>query len=145
MRKINDAGLNLIKKWEGLRLESYDDGGGVWTIGYGHTDGVKPGQKITEAQAVRFLSEDLSWAESAVEKQVPVDLSDNQFAALVSLVFNIGQTAFSKSTLRKALLKKDYDEAAKQFVRWSYDNGKFIQGLKNRRLEELELFLKEED
>ncbi len=143
MSKINQAGLDLIKAWEGLRLDAYRDGGGVLTIGYGHTKNVKAGDRITEGTAEKYLREDLGWAEDAVNSFVSAPLTSNQFSALVSLVFNVGAYAFAKSTLLRKLNAKDYSGSAKKSVRWSYDNGKFIQGLKNRRMAELKLFLED--
>lgn len=140
---ISNRGLTLIKQFEGLRLRAYDDGGGVWTIGYGHTKNVKSNDVITQDQADEFLKEDIKWAEDTVNAFVNVPLKQNQFDALVSLAFNIGANAFAKSTLLKILNMRHYEDAAKQFIRWSFDNGKFIRGLYKRRLEETNLFLEE--
>lgn len=93
--KTSDAGVNLIKKYEGLRLTAYLCPAGVWTIGYGHTNGVQKGDKINEAGATEFLREDLAWAERAVNA-VGVQLTQQQFDALVSLTFNIGSANFKK-------------------------------------------------
>ncbi len=139
--KISQEGIELIKRWEGLKLQAYLDGGGVATIGYGHTKNVKQGDIITPMQAEAFLKKDLGWAEETIHDVVKVPLTQYQYDALVSLCFNIGAYAFTKSTLVKFLNKMEYDNAATQFVRWSYDNGKMIQGLKNRRLDETQLFL----
>ena len=109
MRQINDYGFAKIKQWEGLRLEAYQDSAGVWTIGYGHIDGVKKGDKITKKQAKDFLHKDLSKFEEIVSKSIKVPLNDYQFAALVSFAFNVGEYAFKKSTLVKKLNKGDYD------------------------------------
>lgn len=132
----------LIKKWEALRLEAYlptkDD---VWTIGWGHTAGVYQGMKITEAQAEEFFDEDVKWAEDAVNKLVRVVLTQNQFDALVSFVFNIGLPQFSKSTMLRKLNTGDYEGAASEFPRWNKQAGKVLKGLVNRRQEEMEYFL----
>lgn len=132
----------LIKKWEALRLEAYlptkDD---VWTIGWGHTAGVYQGMKITEAQAQKFFEDDVAWATDAVNKLVKVELSQNQFDALVSFVFNIGLGAFSKSTMLRKLNAGDYEGAASEFPRWNKQAGKVLKGLVNRRQEEMEYFL----
>lgn len=140
---INKAGLDLIKEFEGLRLNAYADIVGVWTIGYGHTKGVKKGQKITEAQAEEFLKSDLKWAEEAVSTLVSPPLNENQFAALVSLIFNIGASAFKRSTLLKKLNAGDFHGACMQFKSWSYAGGNFVPGLQRRRLKEMDLFVKE--
>lgn len=139
--KISQEGIELIKRWEGLKLQAYLDGGGVPTIGYGHTKNVREGDIVTPLQAEAFLKQDLLWAEETISDVVRQPLTQNQYDALVSLCFNIGAYAFTKSTLVKFLNKGDYDKAASQFVRWSYDNGKLIPGLRNRRLDETQLFL----
>ncbi|HCM2254009.1 TPA: lysozyme, partial [Salmonella enterica subsp. enterica serovar Agbeni] len=120
---------------------AYQDGGGVWTIGYGHTRGVKQGQVINHEQADEFLDSDLRQVESCISERVTVALNQNQFDALVSFVFNVGRQAFSDSTLLKKLNEGNYRAAADQFTRWVYDNDKFVQGLYNRRVAERDLFL----
>lgn len=132
---------DLIKKWEGLRLQSYQDTGGVWTIGWGHTGTARPNQSISKAEAQRLFESDIAWAEKAVDTRVTVPLNQNQFDALVSFVFNVGESQFKRSTLLRVLNQGDYQEAADQFLRWVYDNGEFIQGLKNRRVHERQFFL----
>lgn len=140
MRMVN---TDLIKKWEGLRLEAYlPTPNDVWTIGWGHTLGVKKGDKITKEQAEAFFREDIKWAEEAVNNSVKVSISQNMFDALVSLVFNIGATAFKKSTLLKKLNKADYEGAANQFLVWNKQKGRILSGLSKRRSEEREYFLK---
>jgi lysozyme len=141
MREVNQACLDIIKKWEGCKLEAYDDGGGVWTIGVGHTKGVQKGDTITELQADDFLQEDLSDATAGVQNAVKVMLSDNQFAACVSLAFNIGSGGFAGSTLVKKLNASDYIGAANEFPRWNKDNGVEVKGLTYRRYGEQQLFL----
>lgn len=143
MNTINKDGIELIKRWEGCKLKAYKDTGGVLTIGYGHTKGVKPGDEIDQKEADRLLKKDLKEFEDAVNSVVKVSLSQNQFNALVSLCYNIGARAFEHSTLLKHLNSGDYSRAATQFVRWSYDNGRFIQGLKNRRVDEMNHFYKD--
>jgi lysozyme len=139
-RRINAAGLELVKSFEGLRLQAYRDAVGIWTIGYGHTPGVKAGQTITEAQASQFLVADLADAESAVERFVTVPLNDNQFAALVSLTFNIGTEAFRRSTLRKKLNAGDYAAVPAQLALWIKGAGKTLPGLVRRRKAEADLW-----
>ena len=134
--------ISLIKKHEGLRLEAYlPTPNDVWTIGYGHTHTAKQGQKITEAQAEALLRKDITWAEEAVNKSVVVPLTQNQFDALVSFVFNVGAGAFGSSTLLRLLNSKDYDGAANQFLRWNKQKGVALKGLTKRREEERKLFL----
>ena len=134
--------ISLIKKHEGLRLEAYlPTPNDVWTIGYGHTHTAKQGQKITEAQAEALLRKDITWAEEAVNKSVVVPLTQNQFDALVSFVFNVGAGAFGSSTLLRLLNSKDYEGAANQFLRWNKQKGVVLKGLTKRREEERKLFL----
>ncbi|EBY1867554.1 lysozyme [Salmonella enterica subsp. enterica] len=139
--KTSDNGRAFIRAREGVKLAAYQDGGGVWTIGYGHTRGVKQGQVINHEQADEFLDSDLRQVESCISERVTAALNQNQFDALVSFVFNVGRQAFSDSTLLKKLNEGNYRAAADQFTRWVYDNDKFVQGLYNRRVAERDLFL----
>jgi lysozyme len=96
-RTINDAGLNLIKSFEGCILKAYQYVAGIWTIGYGHIRGVQEGMTITEAQAADFLRQDLSDSEAfVVSATSSVPTTNNQYAAMVSLCFNIGGSCPSK-------------------------------------------------
>lgn len=142
MRQINKEGLDLIKQWEGLRLEAYLCPAGVWTIGYGHTETAKKGMKISQAEADRLLVYDLSRFIEAVEDSVKVTLNDNQFAALVSFAFNVGAGAFKKSTLLKKLNNGDYSSAPSELARWNKVGGKVSAGLTNRRAAEAGLWVK---
>lgn len=139
--RMSKEGLDLLKQFEELRLTAYLDGGGVPTIGWGHTKGVTLGQTITIEKAEQFLSEDLHDAELAVWREVHYGLAPHQFDALVSLVFNIGVSAFRKSTLLKKLNASDIAGAANEFNRWVFDNGKKVKGLVTRRKKEQQLFL----
>lgn len=138
--KTSQKGLDLIKKYEGCRLISYKCPAGVYTIGYGHTKGVKKGQKISQKRAEDFLREDIEQFENGVKKYVSAPLNQNQFDALVSFCFNCGLGAFKNSTLRKKLNAKDYTGAAKEFLRWNKSNGVVLEGLKRRRNAEKDLF-----
>ncbi|MGL6034947.1 MAG: lysozyme [Acinetobacter johnsonii] len=143
--KISTNGIDLICSFEGLRLKAYDDGVGVWTIGYGTTvingTKVKKGDTCTVEQAKSYMAQDLKKFESAVN-QVKVPLNQNQYDALVSLAYNIGVSAFLNSTLLKKLNAKDYKGAAEQFDRWNRAGGKVMRGLTNRRAKERKLFEK---
>ena len=143
--KISTNGIDLICSFEGLRLKAYDDGVGVWTIGYGTTvingTKVKKGDTCTVEQAKSYMANDLKQFESAVN-QVKVPLNQNQYDALVSLAYNIGVSAFLNSTLFKKLNAKDYKGAAEQFPRWNRAGGKVMRGLTNRRSKERKLFEK---
>ena len=139
-RAVNAAGLALVKAQEGLRLEAYADGGGVWTIGYGHTQGVKPGDVICATKAEMLLEADLQVAEAVVTQLVNVALSDNQFAALVDFVFNEGQGAFAGSTLLKKLNEGGYALVPACLKSWIFDNGRVAGGLVKRRAAEAALW-----
>lgn len=139
--KISNRGLNLIKKYEGLRLEAYKCPSGVLTIGYGHTRGVKTGMRITKEQAEGFLLDDLKTYENAVNSCVKVPINQYQYDALVSFSFNCGTGALKNSTLLKKLNKKDYKGASDEFLRWNKSNGQVLKGLTKRRQEERQLFL----
>lgn len=140
MRVINSAGLALIKESEGLRLEPYKDTGGVWTCGYGHIKGVTEHTHCTPEIAEAWLEADLMSAEEAVSDLVKVKLSDNQFAALVCFVFNVGAAALGKSTLLKKLNEGGYDLVPACLRSWIFDNGKVIAGLVKRRNAEATLW-----
>ena len=139
--QISQIGLNLIKRFEGCRLVSYADIVGVWTIGYGHTAGVGPGQTISQQQADDMLQADVDSFASSLSKYIVAPVSQNQFDACVSLAFNVGTSAFAGSTLLRLLNKKDYEGAANQFPRWNRAGGKPVAGLTKRRLAEQALFL----
>ncbi|MDD6387620.1 MAG: lysozyme [Bacilli bacterium] len=140
--KTSNVGIELIKKYEGCVLKAYKCPSGVWTIGYGHTNGVKSGMQITKAQALNYLKQDLSIYEKAVTNYVKVPLNQNQFDALVSFSFNCGTGALKTSTLLQKLNSSDYNGAANEFLKWNKSNGKVLNGLVKRREEEKELFLK---
>ena len=135
------AGLALTQASEGCELTAYQDSAGVWTIGYGHTGGVTPGETITQEQAEEFLKSDVAGAETSVENLVEVDLTPNQFAALVSFTFNLGGGALAGSTLLALVNSKEFDAAAQQFGRWVYADGQELEGLVRRRAAEAKLFL----
>ncbi len=134
--KIGKHGLALIKEFEGLRLKAYIPvKGDVPTIGWGHTRGVKMSDKITVKTAEKLLVKDLAPTVARVNRVVKVPLTQNQFDACVSLAFNIGLTAFSKSTLVKKL-----NETPLQFLRWNKFKKKPLAGLTRRRKAEMKLF-----
>lgn len=141
--RTNAAGHRLIKSAEGCRLEAYQCSAGVWTIGYGSTKEVHAGLRINQDEAERRLGDDIEDAEDVVNRLVTVRLTDNEFSALVSFVFNLGAGNFSASTLLKKLNKSDYGGAAQEFLRWNKAAGKPLKGLTRRRKAEMELFLSE--
>ena len=141
---INDAGLALIKEFEGLRLEAYLCPAGVPTIGYGHTgDDVWLGKVISEPEAESLLRQDLWSSEDTVSSAVHVTLTDNEYAALVSFVFNCGAGAFKSSTLLRRI--NNYEDVGtviqEEFPRWVNGGGQKLQGLVNRRNDEIKLAL----
>ena len=116
--QTSQTGINLIKKLEGCKLEAYQCSAGVWTIGYGHTGAdVFKGKKITQNDAETLLKTDLKRFETAINNQLIVDLTQNQFDALVSFIYNIGINAFKNSTMLKYLNKGEFYAAAKEFER----------------------------
>lgn len=145
--RTNQASRNLIQEFESLRLIAYQDDRGVWTIGWGHTRGVKPGQEISRVKAEDFFEADLKEAESQVRWYVNGPLTENEFSALVSFAFNLGPKGFrdpvtkEPTTILKKLNAGDKIGAAEQFHRWVYDNHKKVGGLERRRAAERELFL----
>lgn len=134
------TGLDIIKKFEGLKLEAYLCPAGIPTIGWGHTRGVKLGQKISPAQAEGFLDHDYQEAEDAVKRLVKVPLNGNQLGALTSFVFNLGEGRLMGSTLLRLLNQGEYRLAALEFDKWVYSGGKKLNGLIARRKAERELF-----
>ena len=137
---ISKNGLDLIKQFESLQLKAYKCSANVWTIGYGHTKNVKEGDRISQDQANCFLMQDLYSVERAIIRLVKVKLNQNQFDALCSLIFNIGISAFKKSTLLAKLNNGDYIGAAEQFRRWNKVNNVVMAGLVRRRQAEEDLF-----
>lgn len=142
--QISYKGEQAIREFEGFRDKAYQDSAGIWTIGFGSikVNGirVKKGDTITYDQAVEQKRRDLAWAQTAVNQLVRVGLSQHQYDALVSLVYNIGETAFSKSTLLKHLNQMNFILAAQEFPKWNKAGGKVVQGLTNRRMAEKKMF-----
>lgn len=140
-KKMGKKGLDLVKRFEGCFLKAYKCPANVWTIGYGHTKTVKPGQLITHEEAEELLKKDMKEFENHVNKLVKVELTQNQFDALVSFTFNVGAGALKRSTLLKKLNRGDYDGAANEFRRWNRGGGRVLRGLVRRRAAEKDLFL----
>ena len=145
-RSMSAKGIALLKAHEGLRLQAYQDTGKVWTIGYGHTTAagglkVYSGLTITHEEAEQLLKDDLArMTYPVIDRLVKAPLTQGQFDALASFIFNLGERQVSKSTLLRLLNAKDYDGASGQFGRWVYDNGRKLNGLIKRRAAERELF-----
>ena len=140
-RKIGQAGLALIKQYEGCRLAAYRCAAGVWTIGYGHTAGVHSGMTIPQAQADAYLQQDIAKFEGYVNNPayVPIteQLNQNQFDALVSFAFNLGA-----GNLRKLCKGRTAAQIAQAMTQYCKANGKVLAGLRRRRAAEQALFNK---
>lgn len=136
--------VNIIKKWEGLKLEAYPDpatGGAPWTIGYGATGpGIVKGVRWTQRQAEDRLAIDIDRFMKGVRSVVKGKVRDTELAAMTSLAYNIGVSAFKSSTLLRKFNAGDKEGAANQFPRWNKAGGKVMRGLTNRRLDEQALF-----
>lgn len=134
-------GLQLIKDFEGLRLGSYKCPAGVWTIGYGHTKGVKQGQVIDQSKADDYLVEDIAPIERLLN-DLRINFRQEQFDALVSWIFNLGASAFQRSTLYIRIGTNASDEEiTDQIIKWVNAAGKPLVGLKKRRIAEANMFL----
>lgn len=134
--------FDLIKCFEGFRARAYYCPGRVLTIGYGTTKGVKLGDKITHEEALKKLSNEVYPLAALVSSAIIVPLNQHQFDALVSFAYNIGITAFRKSTLLKKLNAGRFNDIPSELLRWSYANGHFLGGLRERRKAEGALFTK---
>lgn len=138
---IGQAGIDLIKRFEGCRLESYQDSVGVWTIGYGHTQGVYAGQRITQEDAEALLRADLKSFSKKVSLLVGDKVNQQQFDALVSFAYNLGVGNLKSSTLLKRVLANPNDpDIETQFNKWVYAGGKILNGLVKRRQAEADLY-----
>jgi lysozyme len=145
--KTSEAGKNLIKEFEGFRATAYICPAGVVTVGYGTTrikgNAVQLGTTITTDEADVLLEEDLKKFEDAVNQNVRVEITQNQFDALVAFVYNVGAGNFKKSTLLKKINDEDFTVAADEFLKWNKAGGKVLKGLTRRRTAERELFLRD--
>lgn len=140
--EISDKGLKQIAEFEGLRTKAYKCKAGVWTIGVGHTNGVNPGDIITEEKAMELFKKDIKVSVHNVNKLVKVKLEQYQFDMLVSFVFNFGAGAFADSTLLKKLNLGDFKGAVAEFPKWKYIKKVPDKGLLNRRMTEKKIFEK---
>ena len=137
---ISDKGTNLIREFEGFRSHAYQDIGGVWTIGYGHTKNVHEGDIISSAQAEALLVKELKQYENYVNDLVEVPLFKYQFDALVSWTYNLGPTNLKNSTMLVLLNKGRYDLVPDEMRKWNKVNGTVVEGLVVRRDKEARLF-----
>lgn len=141
--KIGDKGLDLIKKFEGFSDKEYICPAGKATIGYGHVILASESfeEPMTRLEAENLLKKDLEPRQKSLNSFLKVNINQNQFDALMSLIYNIGTGNFQKSTLLKFVNDRLFDKVPDQFRRWSYVNGKISKGLANRREEEIKLWL----
>lgn len=140
--RMSDYAFQRLKEFEGFRAEAYKCPAGVWTIGYGHTLGVRRGQRITQEEASALLAKDVeSFEKFLVNEPYAEELTQGQWDALVDFLFNLGQGNFSRSTLRKKILK-DIDDVTipNEFRRWNKANGKVLPGLVRRREWEAQMY-----
>lgn len=144
---INQAGIDLIKKWEGFKAETYRCSAGVLTIGYGTTKAAgvgidpQPGMRITEAEAEAYLRKTVDKFAASIRSSITAPINENEFAAFVSLAYNIGPGAFRKSSALKHFNAGDKAKAADAILLWNKAGGRVLKGLQNRRAEERALFL----
>jgi len=139
--KASNILIEKLKKMENCRLTAYQDSAGVWTIGYGHTAGVKKGDRITQFQAEQFLKEDLAKFEAVANKCRRIT-TQGKFDAILDFIYNCGPAKFNGSTLKQYIEsgRKDW-EVQEQFLRWVNAGGKKLGGLVSRRIWEANRFL----
>lgn len=141
---ITELAFKKIKEFEGCRLQAYQDAAGVWTIGYGHTYGVRPGDKISQQYADDLLKEDIERAERqlmALHDSEILNMTPQQLDAVVSFVFNLGIKRWQYSTLRRCImLGKPKDVIRKEWMQWVRAGGKQLPGLVKRRQWEFNRF-----
>ena len=137
----SQKGIDLIKEFEGCVLKAYKCPAGVWTIGYGTTQGVRPNMVITQAQAETFLKRDIKPVESVLNG-MGINYTQGQFDALVDFIYNLGEGNFKKSTMYKNIMaRKSNVEITDQMVKWVNAGGRPLAGLMRRRVAEANMFL----
>lgn len=146
MAKINEAGLDLIKEFEGCKLKAYKCPAGVWTVGYGLTSRagfikVEEGTTITQAEADYYMEQVVQKFAGEIAPHITAPINENEMAAFTSLAYNIGTTAFKKSSALKHFNAGDKLKAAYSITLWNKAGGKVLKGLERRRAAEKELFL----
>jgi len=138
--QISEEGKQLIKKFEGCRLEAYKCSAGVWTIGYGRTTNVEEGDTCTQEEAEKWLNEELVVYGAYVNDAVLITLEQNEFDALVAWTYNLGSTNLNNSTMLRVLNENQKEDVPHQMRRWNKANGKVLEGLVRRREAEALLF-----
>ncbi len=140
-REYSKGALALTERFEGCKLAAYQDSVGVWTIGYGHTFGVRKGDTCTPEQAEAWLRVDLAAAQKFVNIHVQTEITQGEFDALVDFVFNLGCGSLEHSTLLRLVNARQFEAAAKEFVKWDHAGGKEVAGLLRRRQAEAAEFV----
>ena len=138
--KASLKAYEIVKEFEGLRLMPYQDIVGVWTVGYGSTTDVTPGEKITQAEADDRLAKDMDEAERCLNNNVSVELNQNQIDALCSWIFNLGCKRFHASTMLRKINEGQFDQASVEMRKWDMAGGKQVDWLIKRRIAESKLF-----
>lgn len=145
--KISQAGIDLIRRFEGCKLKPYLCPAGYWTVGYGHVIGngkTKPEKQLyTQEEVNELLRTDLVRFEQGVLRYCPVHLTQFEFDSLVSFSFNLGLGVLQRSTLRRKILRKDGEGAAKEILKYNKAGGQVLKGLTRRREAEYRMFTKE--
>ena len=139
--KPSDELIAFLKGWEALRLDAYLDAVGVPTIGYGRTADVKMGDTCTAEQAEKWLRDEVDETWHAIDTFIRQTLAQHEMDAVVSLTYNVGVGAISKSTLLSRLNNGDFGSAADEFLRWNKAGGKVLAGLTKRRKAERAMFV----
>lgn len=144
---MNQAGLALLKSFEGWRAEAYQDATGVWTIGYGHTSmagppAVVPGMTISRVEGAEILQRDLARFAEQVLPLITVRLNANQRSALLSFAYNVGPGNFAKSSVLRFVNEGRFSEVPARLALWTKAGGKVLRGLTRRRAAEGALFLR---
>ena len=134
------SGLALTENFEGCKLTSYQDSRGIWTLGWGHTKDIGPDMNCTQEQADEWLKEDTQSSVDAINRLVNIQLTQNEFDALVDFVYNLGAGSFASSTMLKLLNQGELGLAANEFSKWDHCGGQVVQGLLNRRIAEQQEF-----
>lgn len=132
--------VELVKRFEGYRLDAYQDIKGVWTIGYGHTKNVYPGMRINSLEAISFLNDDYRDGETCANFYLTFRVTQDEFDAIVDFIFNLGCGKFVGSTLLSLINAGNIPDAARQFELWDYAGGKVVAGLLRRRIADEDLF-----
>jgi lysozyme len=141
---VPQQAYDLVRQFEGLRLQRYMDVDGYGTIGYGHLCHPNDGLiNISMETAENLLEQDIMFAACSVIRMTDVPLNDNQYSALIDFVYNLGPASYQRSTLRQKINRKEFKEIYNEFKKWVYGNGVIIPGLKVRRQTEAMLFLKD--